>query len=537
MQYEFLKQFPKRMKHVGRYALLFVNSSQKSIWKQYGFLKIDEQANLIFAILLYVMEQSLKDGHCTVDDIGAYVDSLNMRYLGKPMGYEDCKALGDYILNVILSNEGKAMYFDGFDFENGAYKAMHVSYVANRIVYVDSEVRRTSYYLTEDGYNLILSTMEIEENMRFSIHEIIFRMHLEKQSYDKAVDDIKNVFNLLRIQLQKIKEAMGKIRRNALSYSVAEYEAVLEGDLAAISDTKQKFLNYRDLVKKRAAELEEIDINVGRLSAKEEGKLKNLSVIEQYLTRAIDEYQKILSSHFDLKSLYTHELELLSQMSFIRRFSIRNELFEKILDGPQALGMLDGFLRPLFLEEPQKIYNLKKSMELQKPLRRKMEKEEDGLLEFGSEEWMKQEERRQQEKMAKYEMSLSFLLQKALETECGEVTLAQIGDMLSNKQEDASALIPDVQVFKEIMVELLKNGEMDLRRLKKEQREYISEGAGGFVLNEMLLSLDETMGLGMREVSVYRVEDGRVVAFEYEEEGVEKRICCSNVMIRIRRED
>ena len=176
-------------------------------------------------------------------------------------------------------------------------------------------------------------------------------------------------------------------------------------------------------------------------------------------------------------------------------------------------------------------------MELQKPLRRKMEKEEDGLLEFGSEEWMKQEERRQQEKMAKYEMSLSFLLQKALETECGEVTLAQIGDMLSNKQEDASALIPDVQVFKEIMVELLKNGEMDLRRLKKEQREYISEGAGGFVLNEMLLSLDETMGLGMREVSVYRVEDGRVVAFEYEEEGVEKRICCSNVMIRIRRED
>ncbi len=203
----------------------------------------------------------------------------------------------------------------------------------------------------------------------------------------------------------------------------------------------------------------------------------------------------------------------------------------------KALGRLDGFLRPLFLEEPQKIYNLKKSMELQKPLRRKMEKEEDGLLEFGSEEWMKQEERRQQEKMAKYEMSLSFLLQKALETECGEVTLAQIGDMLSNKQEDASALIPDVQVFKEIMVELLKNGEMDLRRLKKEQREYISEGAGGFVLNEMLLSLDETMGLGMREVSVYRVEDGRVVAFEYEEEGVEKRICCSNVMIRIRRED
>ena len=51
---------------------------------------------------------------------------------------------------------------------------------------------------------------------------MIFQMHLEKQSYDKAVDEIKNVFNLMRIQIQKIQEAMGKIRRNALNYSVKD---------------------------------------------------------------------------------------------------------------------------------------------------------------------------------------------------------------------------------------------------------------------------------------------------------------------------
>ena len=51
--------------------------------------------------------------------------------------------------------------------------------------------------------------------MKLTIHEMVFQMHLEKQSYDKAVDEIKNVFNLLRVQLQKIQEAMGTIRRNA----------------------------------------------------------------------------------------------------------------------------------------------------------------------------------------------------------------------------------------------------------------------------------------------------------------------------------
>jgi len=191
MQYEFLKQFPKRMKHVGMYALVLQNSSQKQTWKQYGFLKTDEQINIIFALMLYIMEQSLKEEKCTMDDMGAYLDYLNMTYFNTGMSFDDCRKLGDFIINVILSNEGKAMYFDGYDFEQRAYKIMNISYVSNEIVYLDSDVKRTSYRLTEDGYNLLLSTLEIENNMKLTIHEMIFKMHLEKQSYDKAVDEIK----------------------------------------------------------------------------------------------------------------------------------------------------------------------------------------------------------------------------------------------------------------------------------------------------------------------------------------------------------
>ena len=222
MQYEFLKQFSKRMKHVGMYALLLQNSMAKQTWKQYGFMKADEQINVIFAVMLYIMEQSLREVHCTMDDIGAYIDTLNASYFQKSMSYDDCKQLGDFVVNVILSNEGRAMYFEGYDFDSRIYKSMNISYIANRVVYVEEGVRRTTYHLTEDGYNLMLSTLEIENNMKLTIHEMIFKMHLEKQSYDKAVDEVKNIFNYMRIQLQKIEEAMLRVRRNALSYSVAD---------------------------------------------------------------------------------------------------------------------------------------------------------------------------------------------------------------------------------------------------------------------------------------------------------------------------
>ena len=59
MQYEFLKNFPKRMKNVGLYGVLIQNSIQKTSWNEFGFLKFDEQMYLIFAVMLYIMEPAV----------------------------------------------------------------------------------------------------------------------------------------------------------------------------------------------------------------------------------------------------------------------------------------------------------------------------------------------------------------------------------------------------------------------------------------------------------------------------------------------
>ena len=530
MEFDFLKQFWRRMKSAGMYATLFQNSFQKTTWKQYGFLKMDEQVNAIFVVLLYIMEQSLKDEPCTIDDIGAYIDSVNQRYFQKPLSYEECRELAEFLINVVLSNEGRAMYFDGYDFEANAYKIMHISFVANRIVYVDSDVKRTSWYLTDDGYNLILSTLEIENNMKLTIHEIIFQMHLEKASYDKAVDEIKNIFNLLRIQLQKIEETMNRIRRNALEYSIADYREILEGNLETISDTKQKFQNYREVVKKRVKELEEEHINVRRLGKQDEQSLENLRIIENYLNRAIDEYQKILSSHFDLKALYTKELELISQMALIQRFNMRNDFYDKILDDVTSLDRAMYFLRPLFNREPEKIYNVNKALELQKPVREKKE-EPESIYSIEEEVWQ-DEEKLRREKIQKYEDSLRVLL--GFLKERGEVTLKEIHGKAG---ETLETLIPNTEIFKEIMVELLKNQRLDVAALKMERSESLNDRGMEFRLSETLLDIldqDESFA-AVTALEAYRVEDGETIVFEGVK-NAEGKLCtirCSNVLIRI----
>lgn len=539
MQYDFLKHFPRRMKHVGMYVVLIQNSIQKTTWKQYGFFRVDEQLNLIFAVMLYIMEQSLREENCTMDDIGAYIDTINTQYLRKNLAYDDCKGLGDFIVNVILSNEGRAMYFDGYDFEKNACHTMNISYVANKIVYVDQDIRRTSYYLTDDGYNMLLSTLEIENNMKLTIHEMIFQMHLEKQSYDKALDEIKNVFHVMRIQLQKIQEAMVKIRRNALNYSVKDYEEILLENLATIGETKNKFQNYREMVKNRAKELEEENINVKRLSKKEEERLGHLREIEVYLNRTIDEHQRILNSHFDLKAVYTKELESLSRMSLIQRFSLRSELYDKMLKSPKALGNLEYFFRPLFNRDIDKIYNLNKAFELQKPIRKNQEKDTVEQLDFDEEEWQRQQEQLRLEKMKRYRESLGLLLKSA--DEKGEISLKEIREKMSGDEKMREKLIPNVEIFKEIMVELIKNACIDIPSLKKERREAILDRQMEFQLNEMVLNLIEEVpgNRGIVRIEVFRSEGNDKVVFEHVKglDGREKTICCSDVVIRVVREE
>ncbi len=484
------------------------------------------------------MEQSLKEEPCTIDDIGAFLDTVNAQYFRKKMTYEDCRNLGDFIVNVILSNEGKGMNFDGFHFEQNVYQTMTISYIANRVVYSDQDVKRTSYYLTDDGYNLLLSTLEIENNMKLTIHEMIFQMHLEKQSYDKAADEIKNVFHLLRIQLQKIEEAMRKIRRNALNYSVQDYQEILNENLETISETKEKFKNYRELVKSRVQELEEANINLRKLTDKEQEKLCHLKVIEQYLSRAMEEHQKILNSHFDLKFLYTKELEALSQMSLIQRFPLRSSLYDKILERPDALERLEYFLRPLFYQEAEKSYNLKKAFQLQRPLQKVQEAEPEERLDFDSGAWEQEQQQMRREKLSQYQKSLSFLLEQV--AEAGELSLMELSERVKGTDRQQE-LIPNVEIFKEIMVELIRNKEIDIAVLGKEKSEYIQEPSKDFQLNVTLLQIVEESPRfqGILGIEAFRLQDGKAVEFTdvHDEFGNQKTIRCSNVLIRVREDD
>lgn len=532
MQYDFLNAFPKRMKTVGLHAVIFDNSRDKGTWKQFGINTFAEQLNFVYSVLLFVMEQSLKEENCTIDDISGFIDDINTQYYGKSMTASDCRELGVFIVNDILANEGRAMYFDSYDYEELTSKALHISYLSNRIVYDEEERRRTSYYLTDDGYNLLLGTLEIESNMKLTIQEMIFKLHLEKQSYDKALDDVKNIFNLMRIQLQKIQEAMQRIRRNALDYDVSEYSKLLQENLDTINETKEKFKGYRDTVHTRVREMENRAIDISSLN-EDENKLRDLREIERYLNRAIDEYQRILNNHFDLKALYTAELEKLTEFSLVQRFNLRSELYDKILEKPDCLSRLECFLGPLFNKNPEKVFNINKILEKQRLHQEEDVSSTDATEFFDQESWEAEQERLRQAKLSVYYGSLFCLMKRVALNK--SVRLSALAKEI-NETEELQQLIPNTHIFKEIMVELLKVQTLDLDALREEKASFLQDKPNEFHLALMLLNmLEDNAEWGwMKYIDVTKYPEAEPVLFKgvTDELGNRKNIRCSDVLIR-----
>lgn len=519
------------MKMAGIYSIFIKNSMLKGTWKQYGFTNFEEQINVIFALLLYIMEQSLKEEICTMHDIADFLDELNMSYWKRGLNYQTCKELGDFIINTVLADEGKPMYFQGFNFETAEYEKIHISYIANKIAYTDQDVKRTSYYLTDDGYNLILSTLEIEANLKLTMHEMIFKLHLEKATYDKAAEEMRNIFHMMRIQLQKIQEAMRKIKQNALRYSVEDYRRLLEENLNAIEDTKKRFLVYREKVKERVQEIEERNIKLEKLGKKDLENLEYLKIINGLLNRALEEHQRILSAHFDLKFLYTKELESMTKLASVKRFQIQGDLYELVLENAELLKNIDYFLHPLFNKAPEKTYQINLAFQEQIPLKKQKEEEENIILE--EEEWEEEEEKKKQEKLKKYSNCMEEIIRIGVEK--GEITLSEMKETAQLER-----LIPSVEIFKEVMIEWMKNKEIEIDRLKEEQKELIEDMPKDFQLNISLLELIELHKewTEIKKISVQQIKED-VVVFEniMSDSQKKKRIYCTNIKFTIWKEE
>ena len=331
-----------------------------------------------------------------------------------------------------------------------------------------------------------------------------------------------------------MEDAIRKIKENPLAYSIEDYKSMMEGNLDILNNTKKQFIIHREMVNEKINDFIEHDIHIKELNKEEEENLNNLRIIEKYLSRTIDEDQRVLKKHFDLKDVYGKELENISKMSLIERFNFRTEVYERILVNPNKLEDIDIFFRPLFKKQPRKLYNINKAMEYQKVIR-KNEVEEDEELLFDENGFIEAENKKKLERLEKYKGVIEILLELAIERNI--ISLGEINSLIQENETLMNTLIPTVEIFREVIIEMLKSKTIDIDEIREERKNSVEAAEIEFQLTKSILEIidDNNSFKKISKIRVEKILDKEEVKLEglLNENGDIKNFLCSDISIEV----
>jgi hypothetical protein len=229
-----------------------------------------------------------------------------------------------------------------------------------------------------------------------------------------------------------------------------------------------------------------------------------------------------------LKKLYGYELENYSNMTMVQRFDFRSDLYDKLLSDASLLKNVDEILNPLFFQIPGKIYNPNLALEYQTKIRKKKADEDDIELGFDAKELIREREEKIRQKREMYRNCVGAILEILYQNEN-----VYLSDMEAKMDEELKLrMIPTPEIFREVMIEFLSAGGIDMEKIKRERADRVFAVDDTFVLNEYIMDIAaERQYDKISEIRVSPVTDGSTVIFTdvVNQNGKKCNLRCSDV--------
>lgn len=306
--------------------------------------------------------------------------------------------------------------------------------------------------------------------------------------------------------------------------------------METIGEIRKKLQLYSGKIKVDIVGIENSDSND---KVVDKHTLETLQKIDSYLNLALDEYQKLTNSHYDLNFLYAEALENMASLGTVQRFSLRTEVFDPIMRDIRVLDKIDYFLRPLFNKKIDKDLNMHKMLVPQRGRGRWEDEPDTEIMDFDQEAWEQEQERKRQARNRLYQDSIACIIKAAYPN--GHITLSELSPLLEERIIVKEAMIPTLGIFKEIMIELIRREQIDIALLRQERQSFIQEEGDNFSLSRCILKvLDENpQWQHIDKIYIVKLPIKEPVVFEdiLTEQGRRCKILCSEVNITLEGEE
>ncbi|WP_262174176.1 hypothetical protein [Saccharococcus sp. Marseille-Q5394] len=455
---DFLEGFSERMKLVGIVDSI-VNRKRKNLEIEKWFQE-HELTNIVMSVLLKIMDKTLTENkECSSRDIKHFLASILPHYK-VALNDSQTESLTHYILKSILQNDGQASYFRSMDYGKGEAKEVAVRLIADRVREEDGRFHIT-YSLTDQGFDFIFRTKEVNQEIKMTIEELKLREFIKRKNFSNAQIQSQELIHLIRQQKKAIELFITKIKDNIYDADVGEFENLMDHTYDLLKGEYELLGEIMDMVQKSEEMIRHEFETTNHLDDRLRKAQSEIRQINFNIKSALSEQRGLILSRQNLSDLYIETISESFHYSMEKRFDLEEAILRPM---EQHTGNVEKFwrlLNPLFLPNPYKHLNPSIVYEPQSLLKVVDEPDDEGV------ESEKLAEDKQQEKVERlsraYVEIMDFLLVTLMELK-GETTVDELLRKLEEKADNQLGRLMEERLFFTTLLKLYDIGTIDLEK-------------------------------------------------------------------------
>ncbi|MFA5479182.1 MAG: hypothetical protein WC337_04095 [Candidatus Muiribacteriota bacterium] len=526
--FDFLEGFEKRMQLVAAVdSIINRKNKTKAIEDKFETGEIE---NIIFSVLVYIMDKTLsEDEDCTINNISSFLSHILKYY--KKSGLDSFE-LANYIIKDILQNNGEKRTFHIMNYSKSMIE-FPVRLISDKI-YETEQGYKIKYYLTDAGYDFLFRTKEVDDEISFSVEEFKLRELIKRKNYKKALEQSKNLIQMVRQKKNDVLTFIQKIKENIYSVNVADYEKIIKSTYELLQQEYEVMNEIKIMIDKAQNKL---DTEIENLSEDENIKKAKSEIfqIKRNIETTINEQQSLIINRHNLSKIYIETIGDSFEHTLQKRFDIETSILSVLEKMPESrISELWKLFNPLFKPDVKKYLNILKLYEKQGKLQQEREEKDYSLLihdEFDTdyEKIIIKERNLIYKEIVKELLNFGIINQKF-----------RFGDFLEYLQknvDDFNLFLKEHRIFK-TMLKLYEIGEVNIKLWQSEKENIIHNISGEFDISYCLFMVEEEKkDLFNIEKIIIEKTDDKLIEYKYEmieqEIKVNKTVTVNDYLIEV----
>ncbi|MFZ7133983.1 MAG: hypothetical protein ACOWWR_16670 [Eubacteriales bacterium] len=516
---EFLEKFEKRMEWIGIVDSI-VNRRGRDTRIE-GLFQGNDLTNIIVSVLLFIMEKTLEENNeCDSGHIEEFIEALLKEHYDIKLNRAQIKELSGYIIRDILQNNGERRTYSVFNYSKNVREDIPIRLIVDKIV-VEGDSRKLNYMLTNQGYDFLFRTREVDEEIQLTIEQLKLKEYVKRKKFSSAVRQSVELITYVRQKKKEVENFILSVRQNINDVDIGKYEQLLKGTYSMLEDEYETMSDIRKMIQQAGEKINDELQNSHQMEDKLTKSIQEIREINYNLGVAISEQRNLILNRHNLSDLYMDTIKRSFEYSFVKRFNIEENILEPLENYENMLDKCICLLEPLFLPEINKILSIDQIYNQQMIFK---EIETDTAHFINTEEYEDEKEKQRILDISNKHIRIARLLFGEI-CKHRKIKLSEIIEDLKEKHPDEYINLSHGRLLFGIAFKLFDVETIQLAEFYSGHNKVIMGASENFNLERCLLEIEDQIdGIStLKSINVMKVENEITEFIEYEENGMRIR--------------